>query len=57
MLQDFVACVAEARPPQADGQLGSDAIRVIYSAYVSAEEGGRVSVTGSAHAQSTKDGR
>jgi len=44
MLEDFVASVAESRPPQSDGELGRDAIRVVYSAYVAAEEGRRVSL-------------
>jgi predicted dehydrogenase len=44
MLQDFVACVAEGRPPRADGELGRDAIRVVYSAYQSAEEGRRITL-------------
>jgi predicted dehydrogenase len=38
-------CVAEGRQPQADGALGRDAIRVVYAAYVSAEEGRRVELT------------
>jgi predicted dehydrogenase len=42
MVQDFVASVADGRPPQADGALGRDAIRVVYAAYVSAAEGRRV---------------
>jgi predicted dehydrogenase len=42
MLQDFMLCVAEGRAPQSDGELGLDAIHVIYSAYVAAEEGRRV---------------
>jgi predicted dehydrogenase len=44
MVQDFVACVAEDRPPQSDGELGRDAVRVVYAAYVAAEEGRRVSL-------------
>ena len=42
MIQDFVACIAEGRAPVADGELGLDAIRVVYAAYVAAEEGRRV---------------
>ncbi|MDQ6670326.1 MAG: Gfo/Idh/MocA family oxidoreductase [Chloroflexota bacterium] len=45
MMQDFVASVAEGRPPLADAQLGLDAIRTVYAAYVAAEEGRRVAVT------------
>jgi predicted dehydrogenase len=44
MLQDFVSCVADGHAPQSDGELGRDAIRVVYSAYVSAEEGRRVTL-------------
>jgi predicted dehydrogenase len=42
MVQDFVASVADGRQPQSDGTLGLDAIRVVYSAYLSAAEGRRV---------------
>lgn len=42
MVADFVGCVAEGRAPLADGALGLDAIRVVYAAYVAAEEGRRV---------------
>src|SRR5918911_1888973 len=42
MVQDFVASVAEGRPPRSDGALGLDVIRVVYAAYVAAEEGRRV---------------
>jgi predicted dehydrogenase len=45
MLQDFVACVAEGRAPRADGLLGLDAIRVVYAAYVAAQEGRRVDLS------------
>jgi predicted dehydrogenase len=44
MVQDFVASVAEGRPPQSDGALGRDVIRVVYAAYVSAAEGRRVTL-------------
>jgi hypothetical protein len=37
--------------------LGPDAIRAIYIAHVSAEDGRKVNVTDSAHAQSIKDDR
>jgi predicted dehydrogenase len=42
MIQDFVASVAEGRPPRADGDLGRDVIRLVYAAYLSAAEGRRV---------------
>ncbi len=45
MMQDFVASVAEGRAPQSDGALGLDAIRVVYSAYLSAEQGRRVEIS------------
>jgi predicted dehydrogenase len=44
-IQDFVACVAEDRPPIADGALGRDAIEVIYASYLSAVEGRRISLS------------
>jgi predicted dehydrogenase len=44
MLQDFVSSVADGHTPQSDGELGRDAIRVVYSAYVSAEQGRRVTL-------------
>ena len=44
MVQDFVASVADGHAPQSDGELGRDAIRVVYSAYVAAEEGRRVTL-------------
>ncbi len=44
MVSDFVAAVAEDRDPLADGELGADVIRTVYSAYVSAEQGCRVAV-------------
>jgi predicted dehydrogenase len=46
MVQDFVASVADGRPPTSDGALGLDAIRVVYAGYVSAEEGRRVELSG-----------
>ncbi len=42
MCQSFVDCVAEDRPPVTDGRLGLEVVRVIYSAYLSAQEGRRV---------------
>ena len=45
MMQDFVASVADGKPPQSDGALGLDAIRVVYSAYLSAEQGRRVELS------------
>lgn len=39
---DFVAAAAEGRAPLADGWLGAEVMKVIYSAYVAAEEGRRV---------------
>ncbi|TME95072.1 MAG: Gfo/Idh/MocA family oxidoreductase [Chloroflexi bacterium] len=47
MIQDFVASVADGRAPRSDGNLGMDAIRLVYAAYVSAEEGRRVELAGS----------
>src|SRR3979490_449022 len=39
MVQDFVGAIADGRAPLADGALGADVIRVVYAAYVAAEEG------------------
>jgi predicted dehydrogenase len=47
MIQDFVSALAEGRAPLADGALGLDVIRVVYAAYVAAEEGRRVDLTDS----------
>ena len=44
MCQDFVAAVAEKRPARADGRLGLDVTRVIYAAYLSAEQGRRIAL-------------
>jgi predicted dehydrogenase len=44
MVQDFVGAIADGRAPLSDGALGLDAIRVVYSAYVAAEEGRRVTL-------------
>jgi hypothetical protein len=45
MVEDFVGAVAERRAPLSDGDLGADVIRVVYSAYVSAEQGRRVEIS------------
>ena len=42
--EDFAAAVGLGRPPKSDGRLGRDVIEVIYAAYVSIEEGRRVTV-------------
>ena len=42
MCQSFVDSVAEGRPPVTDGRLGLEVVKVIYSAYLSAQEGRRV---------------
>ena len=42
MIQDFVASVADGRPPRSDGDLGRDVIRLVYAAYQAAAEGRRV---------------
>ena len=41
-LRDFMECVAFDREPQADFDLAYNVMRVIYSAYISTEEGRRV---------------
>ena len=38
-LADFVEAVRQDRAPLSDGELGRDVVKVIYSAYLSAEEG------------------
>jgi predicted dehydrogenase len=43
-LMDFIDCFRENKKPMSDLMLAEDTIRVIYSAYVSAEEGRRVTV-------------
>jgi len=48
MLQDFVSAVRDSRPAHSDGDLGLEVTRVVYSAYVSASEGRRVELTGTA---------
>jgi len=40
--QDFVECAATGRAPLSDFELACDTIRVIYAAYLSAEEGRRI---------------
>lgn len=47
-LRDFVEAVAKDRPPISDADLGRDVLNVIYSAYLSAAEGRRVSVNAAA---------
>lgn len=42
MCQDFVAAVAEKRPPRADGHLGLEVTRLVYLAYLAAATGQRV---------------
>lgn len=42
MCQSFVDCVVDGRPPVTDGRLGLEVVKVIYSAYLSAQEGRRV---------------
>jgi predicted dehydrogenase len=41
-LRDFVEAVVEDRQPLSDAMLGWEVVRVMYSAYVSAEEGRRI---------------
>ena len=41
---DFVQAVRDGRPPRSDGELGRDVLHVIYAAYLSAEQGRRVSL-------------
>ena len=43
-MRDFVEAVIEDRPPRSDAQLGRDVVNVIYSAYLSAAEGRRVTL-------------
>ena len=43
-LQDFMECVAEGREPLSGFQLAYDTAKVVYAAYLSAEEGIRVRV-------------
>jgi predicted dehydrogenase len=41
-LQDFVECVAFGRKPSSDYELAAEAVRLVYAAYLSAEEGRRI---------------
>ena len=43
-LADFVAAVKEDRAPRSDAELGRDVVNVIYSAYLSAAEGRRITL-------------
>jgi len=47
-IQDFVGAVAEDRAPLSDGALGRAVVEAIYAAYLSAEEGRRVTVPSAA---------
>ncbi len=42
MCEDFVTAVADGRPALSDGELGLEVTRVVYTAYLSAEQGRRV---------------
>ncbi len=44
MCEDFVQAALAGRPARSDGELGLEVTRVIYSAYLSAEQGGRVAI-------------
>jgi predicted dehydrogenase len=44
MCEDFARAAAEGRPAASDGALGLEVTRVIYTAYVAAEEGRRVTL-------------
>ena len=44
MCEEFARAAGEGRPAASDGELGLEVTRVIYSAYVSAEEGRRVAI-------------
>lgn len=43
-LRDFVTAVAEGRPALSTGEFGKEVVKVVYAAYVSAEEGRRVAL-------------
>jgi predicted dehydrogenase len=43
-IRDFVEAVAFERQPLADAQLGREVTKVIYAAFLSAEEGRRISL-------------
>ena len=42
MCRDFISAVAEGRSARSTGELGLEVVRVVYSAYCSAQEDGRV---------------
>jgi predicted dehydrogenase len=44
MCQDFITAVAENRPARADGILGLEVIRLIYTAYIAATTGQRIEI-------------
>jgi predicted dehydrogenase len=44
MCRDFALAVAEGRPAVSDGELGLEVTRLVYSAYLSAEQGRRVAL-------------
>jgi predicted dehydrogenase len=44
MCRDFALAASEGRPAVADGELGLEVTRLVYSAYVSAAEGRRVTL-------------
>ncbi|MBI1256921.1 MAG: gfo/Idh/MocA family oxidoreductase [Chloroflexi bacterium] len=46
MIQDFVAALGENRPAKADGQLGRAVLEVVYAAYLAAESGRRIELSG-----------
>lgn len=52
-IQDFVAAVAENRPPVSDAALGRAVVEAIYCAYLSAAEGRRVDLSGPSGKPST----
>ena len=43
-IQDFIECIACDREPLSGGILGRDTVALIYSAYLSAEQGGEVEI-------------
>ena len=42
MCRDFILAVVEGRPARSTGELGLEVVRVVYSAYCSAQQGSRV---------------
>lgn len=44
MCRDFALSVAENREPESDGELGLEVTRLVYAAYVSADEGRRIAL-------------